>query len=688
MSILDWFKWGQGNKKRKRLPPPKLARTQTDEYVKAMPDAYKLLAKTTYNNWLPVLRNIRALAEQPEWDGRRFKEALWHVRMGGYDNSPFTKKDVNAAALVFLAAAYETQMWRLPRVMTVREIDRLVAYLGANWPAKEPAQIRQPAKWTTSTKGAYKKSATYKVENTRILPPAELDSARIRKPWELNDQYSKYGWVRHTLMTFRVFVWSALIISLMSIGAAIGVGEFDIIAILQQIWAYVQEHWLLLLILLLLALLIAWLLRKLFKGRMKSKDGQPSDQQSQKGQKSDSGQASEGDDTEGEGSEGESSEGEQSSSKTQQSDLDPEDMAKPEGEKQASDSEVTQAQLSDETPEEGGEAKEVQIIEQQQEEEAAQEEKPEQEESKPEEDQKPEVDPELRKKLRDLLKELELEAEADNEAGAIEDAIERAEEAIERDVEAKTSKNIRNATYNHGGVTVALDELERRAGEVEPKLASEIERRLSSVLSVMDLCGTDPSMRLDGKKLVREMQARRANLSRIRRDELQTGTKLLMVDVSMSCERVAKYAMAAAAAILRRDPRCVLVVHSNGIPERVYGALEGSLPKPYECHNGYDVESWWAETIRRLNAVSALAGAVNWGDWDAGFVMRQLAEGGTPVVWFDHYSQHGVAQASASLRSGASDWSIQPIAWYEGVIDAESTALALRLADKRLRGKK
>ena len=700
MRILEWLGFGKDSstrkrKKRRRLPPPQLARTQTDDYITKMPEAYKLLAKSSDHGFLPVLRNIRALAEHPNWDGRRCEEALWHVQFGGYDGSPFTNKDANAVALVFLAAAYETQMWQRPKVITVKEIDRLVAYLGHNWPAKKPQAIRQPVAITQKVDRAYKQSAAFKVENTRIVPPTELEDVPIRKPWELKDEYSKYSWVRHTLMTFRVFVWTALLIAVTSVGAAIGMGDFNILGLLQQIWAFIQQYWMEILIIALLAALLAWLLRKFFKGRRKSKDGQQSNKTDKDGKPSEQQVETE-----------EEPQPNQSGDK-QQSDLDPDDVVKRDAQDEPQEQqEVVQAQPTDEQPEEQAQPEKVEVVdvEEQPVEERSVEEVPqpeEQPEPEPEEEEaaqedeqeeeqtQQEIDKELREKLRELLKELELEQEGKNQAGAIEDAIERAKEVLDSsDEDGGNSGSIRSATYSHGGVHASIESLDARVGYVEPKLSGEIERRLNAILTVMDLCGEEASRRLDGEKLVKEMQVKRGNLARIRRNELQSGTKLLMVDVSGSCEGVARYALAAAASILRRDPRCVLIVHSNGIPEAVYGVLEGMLPSPSRCRNGYDVQGWWAEALRCLNAVAALSGAVNWGDWDAGFIMQQLCESGVPVVWFDHYNNGGVAPACPDLRKGANGWSKQPLVWYQGIRDAETTALALRLAEKRVRDKR
>ncbi|MBA44081.1 MAG: hypothetical protein CMF62_08795 [Magnetococcales bacterium] len=713
MSILDWFGFGKDKtsrkrKKRKRLPPPRLAKTKTDEYITKMPEAYKLLAQSSNQGFLPVLRNIRALAEQPNWDGRRCEEALWYVQFGGYDGSPFAGKDTNAVALVFLAAAYETQMWQRPKVITVKEIDRLVAYLGHNWPAKKPEKVRQPAAITKTVDRAYKQSAAFKIENTRIVPPVELEDVPIRKPWELNDEYSRYGWVRHTLMTFRVFVWTALLISITSVGAAIGIGEFDILGILQAVWAFIQEYWMEMLIIALLAALLAWLLRKFFKGRMKSKDGKPSDKPDKDGVKDNQKVESEEEPQEPEES------GPNKSEESQPSDLDADDVVKlDEQDEPQEEQKVAHAQPTDEEPESDAKPEKVEVVEVVEEEPtedepeaAAPEPEPEpesetavvqeeedeevlkEEEQAEEEVPQQEIDKELREKLRELLKELELEEEGKNQAGAIEDAIERAEEVLDEDDGESNSGSIRTSTYSHGGVHASIESLDARVGNVEPKLSGEIERRLNAILTVMDLCGEEASRRLDGEKLVKEMQVKRGNLARIRRNELQSGTKLLMVDVSGSCSGVAQYALAAAASILRRDPRCVLIVHSNGIPENVYGALEGMLPSPSRCNNGYDVQGWWTEVLRSLNAVAALSGAVNWGDWDAGFIMQQLCESDVSVVWFDHYNNGGVAPACPDLRSGAEDWSKQPVVWYQGIRDAETTALALRLAEKRIRDKR
>jgi hypothetical protein len=144
---------------------------------------------------------------------------------------------------------------------------------------------------------------------------------------------------------------------------------------------------------------------------------------------------------------------------------------------------------------------------------------------------------------------------------------------------------------------------------------------------------------------------------------------------------VAKYVLAAAAALLRDHPRLVLVTHSNGHPKRVYGHMATRLPDPSARGSSMDsLFLWWEAFFKQLGPI---AGAVNWGDWDAGFVLQRIAERDIPLVWLDHNgSGHGVKEAEARLRDGAKTWKSQPVAWYQGIHGAMTTVLALRLATR------
>lgn len=294
------------------------------------------------------------------------------------------------------------------------------------------------------------------------------------------------------------------------------------------------------------------------------------------------------------------------------------------------------------------------------------------------------LSPELLAALQAIERETNREAEEilnAAEAKAIDNALQAAAKDTGKPMETDHKPKV-----NSGGIYAQLEELAKLVAGVDKSLAGEINDKLNELLTVMDeQAGEKESPRYDGEKLVHEIVSIRYNLTRAHRAEMQQieaiGVKLLMVDVSGSCEKVAKFVLAAAAALLRDHPRLVLVTHSNGHPEKVYGHMATRLPDPSSSGDNMDgLYRWWDAFFKSLGPI---AGAVNWGDWDAGFVLQRIAERDIPLVWLDHNgSGYGVKEAEARLRERAKTWKSQPVAWYQGIHDALSTVMALRLATR------
>jgi len=73
-----------------------------------------------------------------------------------------------------------------------------------------------------------------------------------------------------------------------------------------------------------------------------------------------------------------------------------------------------------------------------------------------------------------------------------------------------------------------------------------------------------------------------------------------------------------------------------------------------------------------------VAGVVHFGDWDAEWVLRELAQRG-PLVWLDSYAAtYGPRRASHIARRGVETWPRPPRAYWQGVNSAVSAAIALR----------
>jgi hypothetical protein len=271
---------------------------------------------------------------------------------------------------------------------------------------------------------------------------------------------------------------------------------------------------------------------------------------------------------------------------------------------------------------------------------------------------------------------------------SVEDALAEDEAELNVDFTAFEAKG------SHGGVHASFESLKERAQWCDPKDIADIKRQLGRMFNAFnDIAGDEQSPRISGKKLVTELVAKRYNLARARREELQPGVKLLMVDVSGSCSAASQEVLAAAAELAEVDPQIVIILHSNGHPEEVYGQAAAGVDSADWYEHAHDLNFvWWTDLIERCNII----GVVSWGDWDAGFILEKLAEV-AQLAWFDSYgASQGVKPACKALREGAggvysrngdpsSGWKEQPVSWWQGVNNAATTAIALRRAVKEMR---
>ena len=187
--------------------------------------------------------------------------------------------------------------------------------------------------------------------------------------------------------------------------------------------------------------------------------------------------------------------------------------------------------------------------------------------------------------------------------------------------------------HAHGGVHAQIG----AAQGADPRETRRALRALERLLRSVDVgVGTEPSPRVSGRRLVREIAGRSYRPSRWRREELEHGRVLVLPDVSGSCSVAAPSTVAAACALADQDPRVWVISHSNGVPIESYG--QGAPPIPADLGVGWDYgqATWWLELLarERIEAVIAL------GDTDAVTVYRalaeQLTEGGL-LVWLDSY---------------------------------------------------
>jgi len=231
---------------------------------------------------------------------------------------------------------------------------------------------------------------------------------------------------------------------------------------------------------------------------------------------------------------------------------------------------------------------------------------------------------------------------------------------------------LRVPILSFGGDTASSWAAIQRLAAKNRRQVKAVERALRRLIAQVDLGGVDPTPRVDGRRLVRELVIRRANLGRVGRREATLPIVVLAADVSGSCSAVCDETLAAAVAIAEDLAEVVVVRHSNGILVDAVGvavaARAGRLPP--------DPHEHLADFVRSLRR--PVAAVVAWGDQDAGHDYATLCEGGAATYLLDSYAaRHGARPASANLRQAAAGWAQQPKGWWQGVNNAASTATAL-----------
>lgn len=201
----------------------------------------------------------------------------------------------------------------------------------------------------------------------------------------------------------------------------------------------------------------------------------------------------------------------------------------------------------------------------------------------------------------------------------------------------------------HGGRHADAATARRRAAALGHD-AREVARALRRLIRADDVgAGEDPSPRLDGGRLVREIAGRSYRLSRARREEMVPSRIVIAPDLSGSCSAAAPETLAAAMAIAAEMPEVSVVETSNG--QRL------------------DDQPWDWTQVRTLLVL---------GDWDGGEIYRDAAEAGVRVLWLDSYGKAGGPRPSRDHAKGRfRDWPSPPPKW-DGIGTAADAAIALR----------
>lgn len=187
------------------------------------------------------------------------------------------------------------------------------------------------------------------------------------------------------------------------------------------------------------------------------------------------------------------------------------------------------------------------------------------------------------------------------------------------------------ARRSFGGVVVTPEDIAREypaavlaAGQVVRAI-----RRLADDLGTLG----DPTPKLDGARLVRELAGKSYRLARARRAAAEPAVVAILVDVSGSCAGVANALLASAVEAARLDDRVAVIVHSNGQMVDGYRPIGRPLAGLTWTHD---------DTVGELLAPLVSAGRIGrviWaGDGDGMPDLVTLAKASTrPLIWADSF---------------------------------------------------
>lgn len=170
------------------------------------------------------------------------------------------------------------------------------------------------------------------------------------------------------------------------------------------------------------------------------------------------------------------------------------------------------------------------------------------------------------------------------------------------------------------------------------KHAASIQRSMEECLVAMDVgAGLDPSPRMAGKKLIKELAGKSYRMARCQREEMQTGLKLVLVDISPSCSEIRDACYAAALSIAEADGDAVVVCHFNGRSHS--GWVESSNGMDMSCmivgKRQSEIPELGPELSKEIElwaANSNISGVIAFGDGDAASLYALLAKY-MPLVW-------------------------------------------------------
>lgn len=140
--------------------------------------------------------------------------------------------------------------------------------------------------------------------------------------------------------------------------------------------------------------------------------------------------------------------------------------------------------------------------------------------------------------------------------------------------------------------------------------------------------GDEETPRVSSKKLAKELVSKSVRMARTKKEEKGSGLKLILVDISPSCEAIRDACYAAALAIADEDPDVVVMAHFNGYTAYEECQMVGRRQDEVPLIVGSDDFEPFGQWLKS----GKVSGAICFGDRDAEEVYNLLACH-CPMVW-------------------------------------------------------
>ena len=164
--------------------------------------------------------------------------------------------------------------------------------------------------------------------------------------------------------------------------------------------------------------------------------------------------------------------------------------------------------------------------------------------------------------------------------------------------------------------------------------------------------GLEDTPRLSAKKLVLEHMKRSYRIAKTKKEGMDSGVKLVLVDISPSCAEFRQAFFAAALAYADKDPNVIVIAHFNGYmmdpgkgehPSAIIGRRYSEVPIISVNNDTKAFIDWARDNVD---------GVVCFGDCDAEVLYRQLGQEVT-TVWLSpiHVSQYNLPEKLVVLEN-------------------------------------